>query len=152
MWSALTDEAVLQARLGELGGTKAALLEYERAPEDVRFVLRQGIDANQLPSVARALINGDLEVRREQTWSPSDAGYTGVAKASVNGVPGEIFARTKLAQSGDLVLLSTLGEVKVRIPFLGGKLEQVIAEQVSTLLELEAVFTQKWLAGTRPTS
>ena len=39
----------------------------------------------------------------------------------------------------------TRGEVTVRIPLVGGKLEGVIAEQVTTLLEREAEFTTSWL-------
>lgn len=43
-------------------------------------------------------------------------------------------------------VLRISGEVIVRIPLFGGKLEAVIAEQVTKLLEREAEFTAKWLA------
>jgi hypothetical protein len=112
----------------------------------VRYKLRQGISSDKLPSAVRTLHRGDLVVEREQTWRADGDGYTGVATASVHGVPGEITAKTSLTGEGGQTTLVNSGEVKVRIPFVGGKLEGVIAEQVVKLLEREAEFVAKWLA------
>jgi hypothetical protein len=137
--AASSDEAALRARLEELGGESAALLEHSVTPDGVRFKIRQGIAAERLRT-------GDLIVEREQTFTRSGDGYTGTAKASVNGLPAEITAQTELKREGDQTVLRTSGEVKVRIPLLGAKLETLIAEQITKLLDREAEFTSKWLA------
>jgi hypothetical protein len=98
-----------------------------------------------LPSAVRSLHRGDLVVRREQNWRPGAAGYTGAANAEVSGVPGDIRARTELTGDDDSAVLRITGEVAVRIPFVGGKLESVIAEQVGNLLRRESEFTEQWL-------
>ncbi len=145
-WNAVAGEEALRARLEQIGGDDAELLEYVASADGLRYKLRQGISSDKLPSAVRTLHRGDLVVEREQTWSTSGEAYTGAAKASVHGVPGEITAKTSLSADGDRATLVNSGEVKVRIPLVGGKLENVIAEQVTKLLEREAEFIAKWLA------
>ncbi|WP_410656781.1 DUF2505 domain-containing protein [Amycolatopsis sp. lyj-112] len=145
-WDAVAGEEALRARLEQIGGDEAELLEYAASGDGVRYKLRQGISSDKLPSAVRTLHRGDLVVEREQIWRAAGAGYAGTATASVHGVPGEITAKTSLTGEGDQTTLVNSGEVKVRIPFVGGKLENVIAEQVTKLLEREAEFVAKWLA------
>lgn len=145
-WDAVAGEEALRARLEQIGGDDAELLEYVPAGSGVRYKLRQGISSDKLPSAVRTLHRGDLVVEREQTWRAGDGGYTGTATASVHGVPGEITAETSLTGDGERTTLANSGHVKVRIPLVGGKLETVIAEQVTKLLEREAEFIAKWLA------
>jgi hypothetical protein len=144
--AASSDEVALRARLEELGGESAALLEHSVTPDGVRFKIRQGITADRLPQAVRTMHKGDLIVEREQTFTRAGDGYTGAAKASVNGLPAEITAQTELKREGGQTVLRTSGEVKVRIPLLGAKLENLIAEQITKLLDREAEFTSKWLA------
>ncbi|MEC3975369.1 DUF2505 domain-containing protein [Amycolatopsis sp. H20-H5] len=144
--AAVSGETALRARLEQLGGHAAKLLEHVPADDGVQYKLQQGISADRLPQAVRTLHKGDLIVEREQIWKASGTEYIGVATAVVNGVPGEITSKTKLSEEGGQTVLRTSGEVKVRIPLFGAKLESVIAEQVTKLLEREAEFTAKWLA------
>lgn len=147
--AAQSEEDALRARLRELGGKDATLRGHEWTAGGVRFTLLQGIPAEKLPQAVRTLHKGDLVVHREQTFEQAGDGYTGVAKASVSGVPGEITARTEITPRGEGTRQHTVGEAKVNVPLVGGKLESVIAEQVTNLLRMEAEFTAKWLAGRR---
>ncbi|RZQ64320.1 DUF2505 domain-containing protein [Amycolatopsis suaedae] len=146
VFQALSEDTVLRARLDLLGGKHGALPEHSKDDNGVRYKLVQGIGAEQLPQAVRTLHSGDLIVHREQQWTRSGEGYAGTATAHVNGVPGEITARTELVSDGEGSVLRTIGEVKVRIPLFGAKLESVIAEQVTKLLEAEAQFTRRWLS------
>ncbi|WP_290058019.1 DUF2505 domain-containing protein [Amycolatopsis solani] len=148
VYAAVSGEDALRARLAELGGHDAELLSYELSEANLRYELRQGISADKLPSAVRTLHKGDLMVTRTQTWRVSNdgTGHQGQASVEVGGVPGEIVARTAVLANGAKTVLRTSGEVTVRIPLFGGKLESVIAEQVTKLLEREAEFTAKWLA------
>ncbi|MEU7783965.1 DUF2505 domain-containing protein [Amycolatopsis sp. NPDC049159] len=149
VYAAVSGEDALRARLAELGGHDAELLSYDVSDTGLTYRLRQGISADKLPSAVRTLHKGDLIVTRTQTWRVSNdgTGHQGQASVEVGGVPGEIAARTAVLANGDTTVLRTSGEVTVRIPLFGGKLESVIAEQVTKLLEHEAEFTAKWLAG-----
>lgn len=141
--AAQSDEAALHARLAEIGGTGAALEGHTVDGDEVRYTLVQGVPADKLPSVAQKFVSGDLMVRREHVWR----GGEGTIRAQVDGIPGEITGTVSVEPDGDAAARQvTRGEVTVRIPLVGGKLEGLIAEQVTTLLEREADFTTSWLA------
>jgi len=145
-YAAVAGEDALRARLTELGGHSAAVVSYAEKADGLEYELRQGISADKLPGAVRTVHKGDLIVHRTQIWRPDGAGYLGASTVEVGGVPGQITARTALDASGDKSVLNILGEVTVRIPLFGAKLESVIAEQVSKLLEHESEFIAKWLA------
>lgn len=147
MFTAQADETALWARLRQLGGKNAELLHHEWTADGVRYTLSQGVGAEQLPQAARALHNGDLVVRREHSLSADGDGYTGHVSASVEGIPGEITARSEITPDGDGTVQRITGEATVRIPLVGGKIESVVAEQITKLLAKEAEFTAQWLAG-----
>lgn len=147
--AAQSEPEPLRARLEHLGGTHAGLSEHEHTADGVRYTLLQGIAAEQLPKAVRSLHRGDLVVRREQSFERSGEGYTGTTTAGVDGIPGEITARTEITPHDGYTVQRTTGEAKVRMPVVGGKLEAAIAEQVAKLLEREAEFTKSWLDDSR---
>ena len=142
VYSTLVDEAFLAARLKDIGGKGAALLDHQTSDDGATYRLRQGVDAKLLPSAVRSILSGDLVVEREERWR----GHESVGKATIGGVPAEIRSGSRLAARGDGAELVTQAEVKVSIPLIGGKIEKVVAEQVTKLLAAEAEYAEKWLA------
>lgn len=145
MYVAMTSEDALRARLADMGGDNSALLEYTPSADGVRFHLRQGVGADRLPSAVRTLHRGDMAVDRRETWQIAGETRSGQAEATVSGVPGEINARTELSAVGGKTRLQITGEVKIRIPLIGGKLEDFVAGQITALLKREAEFAAQWL-------
>jgi hypothetical protein len=146
VYAAQTDEQALRARLERLGGKHAELREHVVTESGVRYTLSQGIAADKLPSLVRSLHSGDLIVRREHVWTDLGDRYTGTIAVAVSDVPGRITADVELAPSADGCTQLTRGEVAVRIPFVGGKIESFVVDQVTRLLETETDFTKQWLA------
>lgn len=142
VYSTLVDEAFLTARLRDIGGKGAALLGYQTSDDGVDYRLRQGVDAKHLPGAVRSILSGDLVVEREEQWRGHESG----GRATINGVPAEIRSRSRLTAQGDGTEMLVRAEVKVNIPLLGGKIEKVVAEQVTKLLAAEAEYVEKWLA------
>ncbi|HEX6357274.1 DUF2505 domain-containing protein [Actinophytocola sp.] len=142
VYSTLVDEAFLTARLKDIGGKGATLLDHRTSEDGATFRLRQGVDAKHLPSVIRSVLSGDLLVEREERWH----GRESTGKATINGVPAEIKSRSRLTPRGDGTELMVSAEVKVSIPLIGGKIEKVVVEQVTKLLAAEAEYVEKWLA------
>lgn len=143
VFSTLVDEAFLTARLRDIGGKSAALLDHETSGDVAAYRLRQGVDASRLPGAVRSIVNGDLIVEREERWR----GFESAGRATINGVPAQISSRGLLTARGDGSELLIRAEVKVSIPLVGGKIEKVVAEQVTKLLAAEAEYAEKWLAG-----
>lgn len=142
VYSILVDEAFLAARLRDIGGKGAALLDHSTTADGAAYKLRQGVDANRLPSAVRSILNGDLVVEREERWRGRE--FRG--RASISGVPAQITSHGRLTDRGGSTELLVSAEVKVNIPLIGGKIEKVVAEQVTKLLAAEAEYAEKWLA------
>jgi Protein of unknown function (DUF2505) len=142
----LVDEAFLQARLREIGGKGAALLEHTRTGDRVAYRLRQGVEAARLPGAIRSLIGGDLVVERTERWRPDGARFAADSEVTIGGVPGSIRGESRLGDHSGGCVLAIRAEVRVSIPLVGGKLEKIVAEQVTKLLATESEFTEKWLA------
>lgn len=146
VFAAQTSQPALRYRLAQVGGQNAALLDYTPGADGVRFTLRQGVGADKLPSIVRNLHSGDLFVDREENWTRTGGGYTGTARGTVSGVPGEINVRTELSAEDGKTVLRATGEVKIRIPLVGGKLEDFVAGQITGLLKREVELSAQWLA------
>jgi hypothetical protein len=142
VYSTLVDEAFLTARLRDIGGKGAALLSHETTDGGAAYRLRQGVDADRLPGAVRSILKGDLVVEREERWR----GHESAGRATIAGVPAQIASRGRLTERGGGTELLVSAEVKVSIPLVGGKIEKVVAEQVTKLLAAEAEYAEKWLA------
>ena len=147
VYAAMAGEDALRARLADIGGDNSALLEYTPSADGVRFHLRQGVGADKLPSAVRTLHPGDLFVERNEVWRLSGATATGRVEATVSGVPGEIRAQHELSAEGGKTVLRTTGAVKIRIPLIGGRLEDFVANEITKLLGREAEYSAQWLDG-----
>jgi len=146
VYETLVDEAFLTARLRDIGGKGAALLDHSRDGHRTTFRMRQGVDAAKLPGAIRSILKGDLVVEREERWGPDGGVYAGTSRVTIGGVPGEIQGRSRIAGKDSGATLAISAQVKVSIPLIGGKLETVVAEQVGKLLAAEAEYAEKWLA------
>ncbi|MBP2339558.1 DUF2505 domain-containing protein [Saccharothrix coeruleofusca] len=144
VFAALVDEDYLRERLEVLGGKDAALEAYTSAGGTTSYQLRQGLSAEQLPSMARGVLGGDLVIHRAEAWT--EAGRTGTAEVTIDGVPGRLDGTLTVADRGEGCALTLTGQIKVSIPLVGGKIEAMIAEQVVKLLDRENEFTSAWLA------
>ncbi|MEU5845200.1 DUF2505 domain-containing protein [Saccharopolyspora shandongensis] len=152
VYEALIDKDYLTDRLAEIGGASAALVQHVDTEDGARFQLRQGVHADSLPSVARTVVGGDLTIDRSESWRREEDGhYTGEIAAEIAGAPcsitGSMWLRDLVEPAGAAVSEFVVsGSVRVNVPFLGGKLEDLIVDQVQKLLSDEEHFTAEWLA------
>ncbi|MEO6084865.1 MAG: DUF2505 domain-containing protein [Umezawaea sp.] len=145
VFKALVDESYLRDRLAVLGGTDPQLVSFSSTDGKASYQLKQGVSAEHLPSVAKGLLGGDLVIHRAEVWT--EAGTTGTVEVTLTGVPGRLDGTIVLAEHASGSRMTLTGQVKVSIPLMGGKLETMIAEQVTKLLDKENEFTTEWLAN-----
>ncbi|MEV0699030.1 DUF2505 domain-containing protein [Saccharopolyspora sp. NPDC050389] len=148
VFAVLIDPGYLRERLRVLGGDNE-LLEHEATENGVWFRIRQGVRAEVIPSVARTVVGGDLAIDRAEEWSrEADGGFAGEVTAGALVMPRSITAVQRLRDlpAGAGCEFVVEGDVKVAIPLLGGKLEDLFAREVRGLLEAEHEFTVEWLS------
>jgi hypothetical protein len=153
VYEALIDIDYLKERLRELGGDNTQLLDHTVTADDVRFQVRQGVRAESMPSVARTVVGGDVMIDRSEVWRHEEKGqYTGEVAAGIPGMPctitGSMWLRDLADTSGGPQVSEFVvqGSVRVSVPFVGGKLEDLVADEVQKLLAAEERFRADWLS------
>lgn len=104
--------------------------------------LAHGTD--HVPSFARKFVGDEISIRSEETWTSDTEADIHV---TIPGKPGDMKGTTRLAQVGDDVVQTNDLTVKVGIPLVGGKMEDLIAGLMTKAFEAENKVGVKWLAG-----
>ena len=99
--------------------------------------------ADFVPSFARKFVGASIEVVQREEWTATDATY----ELTIPGKPGEMHGRARLTQQGGDAVETIEGEVKVGIPLVGGKLEDMVAGVLENGFRAENKVGLKWLAG-----
>ena len=151
-YAGATVEAVF-AMLGDSTFRKA-VADYQHVqdftcditPSGVGMLVRleQAHGTDRIPSFARKLVGDEIRFVQEESWSsPSSADI----HVTIPGKPGAMSGTATLSQTGPDVVERVELEVKVSIPFVGGKVEDLIAGFVGKAFETENEVGVKWLRG-----
>lgn len=148
VYAAMVDPEYILARLAEIGGPKADLLEYSIDAGGARYRLRHGLDAKNLPALVRSVLPGEITIHRAESWTRVDAGgYDGDVDVTIAGTPGSATGAMRLRDAGDGGSeLHVRAEVTVKVPLVGGTIEGLVTGYVEDMLAAESAFTQRWLA------
>jgi hypothetical protein len=146
VFAAMTDEEYLRARLHELGGPGSALLEHQAGPDGARYKLKQGLHEDDLPPIVGKVMQGDLAIQRTESLRATGPGaYAGDVDVAISNMPASASGNMRLADNGAGSEFEVHADVEVKVPLIGGKIEEIVAGQVRRLLEAETAFTVRWL-------
>ena len=135
------DPSYAEVRRATLGASSASsTVEGETSgPFVVRTEL--AMTTERVPDVARRFVGGTVTVREEQSWSApaADGSRTGTMNLVVAGTPATFTADLSLSPQGeDASRVQIDGDLTVKVPLLGGKLEKTAVPYVSKVLRAEA--------------
>jgi hypothetical protein len=141
------DERYWLERLDRSGADKTTLDSMTTdADGGIDVITTQTLRAERLPAVVAQFHHGDLSFVREETWTPvTDGRATAVVKGSIPGAPATLSGTVLLAATGTGSRLEFMATVEVRIPLVGGKVENFIGSQLVELLRAEQDFTTAWI-------
>ncbi|BBU24503.1 DUF2505 domain-containing protein [Mycobacterium xenopi] len=147
---AFSEESYWLARLADSGADDATLESMSVGDDgSIDVVTTQVLRSDRLPGLVTQFHRGDLCIRREETWGPVTGG---TAQATVTGsildAPVGLTGTAVLAplpESGG-ARLTFRATVEVRIPLVGGKIENFIGSQLVELLIAEQRFTTIWIS------
>lgn len=115
----------------------------------IEVVTVQTVCSNNLPGLVTQLHRGDLCVRREETWGPlRDDIATASISGSIVNAPVNLWGTAVLepvAETGGSRMTIQL-TVQVRVPFIGGKLERLIGNELGQLVAIEQAFTTSFIS------
>jgi hypothetical protein len=145
---AFSDEQYWLARLADSGADDYSLDSMTVDANGIDVVTTQTLRADRLPGVVTQFHRGDLSFVREETWTPILGGQaTATVKGSITDAPATLSGATVLApaKSGGGSRLEFKATVEVRVPLVGGKIENFIGSQLVELLIAEQRFTTVWI-------
>ena len=145
---ALCDKQYWLARLADSGADDATLNSMQLTPEGgVDVTTTQVLRADRLPAVVTQFHLGDLEIHRMESWTGLVDGH---AEATVSGsiyrAPVTLTGSAQLSPSKIQAHLAFHATVEVRIPLVGGKVENFIGNHLADLMNAEQRFTTRWIA------
>jgi hypothetical protein len=144
---AFGDQNYWLERLADSGADKATLDSMTLdADGGIDVVTTQVLRRDRLPGVVTQFHPGDLSIVREEAWGPLDDGTaTATVTGAIPGAPVSLTGTAVLAPAGSGSRLQLTATVEVRIPLVGGKVENFIGSQLVELLIAEQRFTTAWL-------
>ena len=100
------------------------------------------------PSVVKRLAGPTLTIVDNITWdsTPVDGVRRGTTLVSVEGMPAEVVGTVTLAPGGRGSLLTYLGELTVRVPFLGPGIAKQAAPALLEALDVQQRVGDEYLA------
>lgn len=99
-----------------------------------------------LPSIAKKVVGDTTRAILTETWKDGSGGTVQIAApGKPTGASGTVRLVEDGAGSTEVVEL----DVKVKVPLVGGKLEQLMAETIREAYDVEHSVGREWLAGTR---
>ncbi len=148
VYRAFCDEQYWLERLADSGADDYSLDSMTVDANGIGVVTTQTLRVDRLPGVVTQFHRGDLSFVREETWSPiRDGQATAMVKGTIRDAPATLTGPAVLApaKSDSGSRLEFKATVEVRVPLVGGKIENFIGNQLVDLLIAEQRFTTVWI-------
>jgi len=145
---AFGDEQYWLARLADSGADDYSLDSMTVDASGIDVITTQTLRADRLPGIVSQFHRGDLSFVREETWTPVlDGQATATVNGSITGAPATLIGTAVLApaKSGSGSRLEFNTAVEVRVPLVGGKIENFVGGALVELLIAEQRFTTVWI-------
>jgi hypothetical protein len=112
--------------------------------EGMDVQLEQAYGTDRIPGFAQKLVGHEIRFLQTETWASPESADIHV---TIPGKPGDMTGTEHLTQSGDDVVQRIELAVKVSMPLVGGKVEDLIAGFIGKAFDAENKVGVKWLAG-----
>ncbi|WGX95156.1 DUF2505 domain-containing protein [Nocardioides sp. L-11A] len=107
----------------------------------VRIEMEQPTD--KVPAFAKKFIGATTTIVQTETWSSPHAATITVG---IPGKPGEINGTVRLDESAGVTTETVELEIKVKIPLVAGKIEELLAKLLGSALRAEERTGKEWLS------
>lgn len=120
--------------------------EFTSDETGMRVVLKQALTRDMLPPIAQSVMVKDMIITREESFGIFHPQSTkGEYNASIPAGPGSLTGWQELSPTATGCTIRKTTEVKVYIPFVNGKLEQLMLVNLVDLFRAEAEFASDWV-------
>ena len=131
----------LERRFGRfvVEGSQAVSVEGER----VSFA--GTVRPELIPAAAARFVKPDLRIAFTEEWTTNEAGATSRTSVTVDGAPVSVEATSTLTPTDAGSAREVSGNLSVRVPLLGGRIEKEAVARVGRLTANEQASAAQWL-------
>ena len=117
--------------------------------EQTEIVTSRVISTDGFPDFAKSMIGPKLRVTETIVWSrgSADGSRTGTIAIAIGDAPIGLTGTLRMAPGGSGTRIDLDGDLKAKIPLLGGKVEKAAEAPVLGAIEKEQEVGSRWLAG-----
>lgn len=143
VFSKHVDEAFATKKFTALG-SKDVAVTTTRNGDEVTLHVKRKVDVD-VPGFARKVVQPTNTVELTEVWRPGGDGYVCEWEAETSPTPAKLHGSRTLTNDGTGCVDRTDGvaEVKIKVPLIGGKLEELLCTTSRDELEGELA----WLKG-----
>ena len=147
VFAMVTDEAYVQLKNEQTGGIDVAAQVDADDDGTIRIYVTRALPA-EIPSFAKKFVGEQITTQQTDTWAPQpvDGGYRGTLHVEFGKAPMVINGTFQIRPEPSGSVLIVDADAKASVPFIGGKLEGVAAEQFDRAVRKEQEIGESWLA------
>jgi hypothetical protein len=111
------------------------------------IVSHRDMPADDFPPFVKTMVGDTLAVIETQDWGPpgTDGVRHGRLTVEITGAPVALDGTLSLATGGQGCVETIEGDLKARIPLIGGKIEQAAAPAIQSAIRVESKIGTAWL-------
>ncbi|NMO00772.1 DUF2505 domain-containing protein [Gordonia sp. TBRC 11910] len=141
LWTVVSTEQYWHDLLEAIG--HGGLDSFAFDGDTVTVTMTQTVPEDKLPSMVTKIRPGDLHIPRKSVLRRQGETIVGELTATVDGAPAKVDGSQNSSGAPESTTRYT-GTVTVAIPFVGGKVEKAILDQLIVLLDAEHEHTVEW--------
>ncbi|MBD8868742.1 DUF2505 domain-containing protein [Nocardioides donggukensis] len=121
---------------------RSVTVEPDGAGRTVVLDYAHGVD--RVPSFAKRFVGEEIPIRQVESWATESGADI---HTTIPGKPGDITGTATLEQRGSDVVQQVRLEITVKLPLVGGKVEDLVAGLLDKALRTENSVGRTWLAA-----
>ena len=149
VFAMLSDPDYLTVLLERTGGRDVTVSSEPTADGGAELGLGRLLPA-KVPSFAKPFLGETIEVDERHTWGPADddGAREGTFTATFGGAPASVQGTLRLEPDGEGGTRRVIqGKAKASVPLVGGKVEDLVRDQLMRLVRKEQEVAGHWLEG-----
>ena len=145
LFTVMTDEGFLREKYASLGQDDFEVLEHSVAGDRVTVRTRRVVPAD-VPGFAKKFISPRSVIVQTERWEGGAGQRHGTWSIEVEGTPISITGTMSIEADGAGAAHVIHGDVKVKVPLVGGKIGEFVAENSGKAIDEEVAYTRSHLA------
>ena len=121
-------------------------VSVEGAGAGMRVVVDQTQPAKGIPPFAKKFVGDEIRIVQRERWTGTSSADLDV---EVPGKPGTMAGGIRLVADGGGTVQEVTGDIRVKVPLVGGRIEALVGDILRSALEAEQRVGRAWLAGDR---